>query len=98
MTRQGLSKIEQSDHIDDEKLAVIAEALGVPVEAIRNYNEESVVINIQNMNDTSGVYNYNFNPLDKCMELVEENKNLYNQLIQSEREKVEMLQKLLDKK
>jgi transcriptional regulator with XRE-family HTH domain len=97
ITRQGLAKIEQSEQVDDDKLTLIADALGVTAEAIKNYNEESVVINIENMNDTSRVYHYSFNPLDKVIELVEENRKLYNQLIQTEREKNEILQKMLDK-
>jgi hypothetical protein len=39
----------------------------------------------------------NLNPLDKWAEAIEENKQLYERLLQSEKEKVELLQRLLEK-
>jgi transcriptional regulator with XRE-family HTH domain len=96
ISRQTLSKLEQSDEIEKEKLEQIANALGVPVEALENYNDDNVVINIENMTH-SGVYQYNFNPLEKLMELIEENKALYQQVIQAEREKVALLESMLSK-
>jgi transcriptional regulator with XRE-family HTH domain len=98
MTRQGISKIEQSESVDDDKLDQIAEALGVTTEGIKNFNEEAALYNIF-YDQNNSVINYQVNnPLDVCMSLVEENKKLYQQLIQSEREKVEMLQKQLQNK
>lgn len=43
-------------------------------------------------------YQPTFNPLDKLMESVDENKRLYERLLQSEKEKVEYLEKLLKEK
>lgn len=39
----------------------------------------------------------NFNPLDKLIEMVEENKKLYERLLQEEREKIVLLEKILEK-
>jgi hypothetical protein len=36
------------------------------------------------------------NPLDKLLEAIEENKKLYNQLLASEKEKITILQRMLD--
>lgn len=41
-----------------------------------------------------GTYNIcNFNPLDKLIELVEENKKLYERLLASEKDKTELMKK-----
>ncbi|OXB09583.1 transcriptional regulator [Flavobacterium plurextorum] len=101
-TQQSISIIEGSESVDDEKLKTIAQALGVPVEVIRNFSEDAVFNIIGNSYDNgSSSINHNnctFNPLDKLIESYEENKKLYQQLIQSEKEKVALLEKLLDKK
>ncbi|WP_448635426.1 helix-turn-helix domain-containing protein [Pedobacter panaciterrae] len=97
MTRQGISKLERSETIDDEKLDQVAEALGVTANAIKDFNQEAA-INNNFYDQNNSVINYQVNnPLDFAMSIVEENKRLYQQLIQSEKEKVEMLQKLLEK-
>jgi hypothetical protein len=76
----------------------IAKALGVTVEAIENFTEESVFNFFNNFYDNSanngqgnGNTNHNactFNPLDKVVEL-------YERLVQVEREKVEFMEKLM---
>lgn len=100
--QQSISIIEGSENIDDEKLKKIAEALGVPADAIRNFSEEAVFNIMGNTYDNgSSSINHNnctFNPLDKLLEAFEENKKLYQQLIQSEKEKVAFLEKLLSEK
>ena len=103
LTRQAISKIEHSATIEDEKLEQIAKSLGVSVEGIKNFNEEATFYYIQNNYEGSssnynGLYECTFNPLEKYMELIQENRKLYQQLIQTEREKSEMLQKLLDQR
>jgi len=103
ITRQGVSKIEQSENIEDEKLEQIASFLGVSKEGIKNFSEEGTFNYVQNNYEGSssnynGLYHCTFNPLEKYIEVVEENKRLYEQLLKSEREKVEMLQKFIEKK
>ncbi len=99
--QQSISIIEGSESVDEEKLKKIAQALGVPVEVIRNFSEEAV-FNIMGNTYDNGSSSVNhgctFNPLDKLIESYEENKKLYQQLIQAEKEKVTLLEKLLDKK
>ncbi|KAF2331132.1 helix-turn-helix domain-containing protein [Flavobacterium ginsenosidimutans] len=99
--QQSISIIEGSESVDEEKLKKIAQALGVPVEVIRNFSEEAV-FNIMGNTYDNGSSSVNhgctFNPLDKLIESYEENKKLYQQLIQAEKEKVALLEKLLDKK
>lgn len=103
VTQQTVSNIEGSETIEEEKLDAIAEVLGVSSEAIKNYSDEAVfniIGNTINNNDNASMnsniqYQPTFNPLDKLIESYEENKKLYERLVQTEREKIEYLEKLL---
>jgi len=90
VSQQTISKIEQSEDVDDATLEKIANVLGVSAEAIKSFSEEVLIFHIQNMNDNSTAYSYNYqchyNPLDKVVEL-------YERLLTSEREKLELLKK-----
>ncbi|MCV2487198.1 helix-turn-helix transcriptional regulator [Flavobacterium sp. SH_e] len=101
--QQAISAMENSETIDDEKLVEVAKALGVSVEAIKNFSDEAAINYFNTFNDTkdSNVHFGNhctFNPLDKLMETVEENKKLYERLLQAEKDKIEYLEKLLNQK
>ncbi|OHT45362.1 helix-turn-helix domain-containing protein [Flavobacterium tructae] len=97
-SQQTVSTLENSEEIDDERLSQVAKALGVTVEAIKNFSEEAAINYFNSFTDNSaGTFNNHctFNPLDKLMESVEENKKLYERLLQAEKEKVEFLEKIL---
>ncbi|MCP2026176.1 transcriptional regulator with XRE-family HTH domain [Flavobacterium sp. HSC-32F16] len=100
--QQAVSILENSETIDEDKLIAIAKVLGVTVEAIKSFSEDGMINYFNTFNDSDNNFNsYNtctFNPLDKLMETVEENKNLYERLLQSEKEKNEYLEKLLKEK
>jgi transcriptional regulator with XRE-family HTH domain len=100
-SQQTVSAIENSETIDDTKLAEIAKALGVSAEAIKNYSDETI-LNVISSHDNSTIsainIQPNFNPLDKVVELYEEKEKLYERLIQAEKEKIEYLEKLLKDK
>lgn len=96
ISQQAISKIEKSETVDEEILERISKLLGVEKEAIKNFNEEAVFNIIGNTvtnHDNSSLFNYspNLNLLDKLIEIMEENKKLYERLLQSEREKVNLL-------
>ncbi|MEO6176393.1 MAG: helix-turn-helix transcriptional regulator [Flavobacterium circumlabens] len=99
--QQAVSIIENSETIDEEKLIEVAKALGVSVEAIKNFSEEAVLNIIGNTYHDNGIvnagtnYNCTFNPLDKLVESFEENKKLYERLLQAEKDKIEYLEKLV---
>ena len=96
VSQQAISKIEQSEEVENLALDKIAKALGVTSEAIKNFNEEAVFNYFNSFHDSStGDFRHHctFNPLDKLMELVEENKKLYERLLQSEKEKNDLLKK-----
>jgi len=95
LSQQTVSNIEGSETVDDEKLNAIAEALGVSADAIKNYSDEVVLNNIQNNHEGSVIHsgptvnhNCTFNPLDKIVEL-------YERLVQAEKDKVEYLERLM---
>jgi len=93
--------LEQKETIEDDLLQQVAKVLKVPVEAIKNFDEEKAINIISNtFHDTNGLINYNptFNTIDRWIEALEENKKLYERLLQAEKEKVELLQKMLDDK
>ena len=102
VSQQTVSKIEQSDLVDDSMLGKIANVLGVSPDAIKNFNEEATINFIQNNYDGSktnaGPINYNFNPLDKYIGAIDKIEKLYQELLKSEREKVALLQKLLEER
>ena len=98
VSQQSVSNIEGSETVDDEKLKAIAEVLGVSSDAIKNYSDETVLNVINNTftsHDSSTInainIQPNFNPLDKIVEL-------YERLVQAEKDKVEYLEKLLKAK
>ncbi|MFH7017538.1 helix-turn-helix domain-containing protein [Flavobacterium sp. FlaQc-47] len=99
ISQQTISSIEGSEEVEFKRLLEIAKILGVTVEAIENFSEESVFSFFNNFYDNStagsGVFNHpnqcTFNPLDKVIEL-------YERLVQVEREKVEFMEKLMNGK
>src|SRR5271170_1712773 len=101
ISQQAVSKLEQSAEIEESSLEKIAAALGVSADAIKNYSDEAVIYNIQNNYEGSNNHGANhishhnctFNPIDKWLEVIEENKRLYERLLASEREKIELLKK-----
>lgn len=98
VSQQSVSNIEGSEIVDEEKLKAIAEVLGVSAEAIKNYSDDAVfniIGNTYHDNASSLNYNCTFNPIDKLIEAYDENKKLYERLVQAEKDKVEYLEKLL---
>ncbi|MCY2685870.1 helix-turn-helix domain-containing protein [Salinimicrobium sp. TH3] len=97
ISQQSVSHLEQSESIEEEKLEKVAKALGVTKEGIENFSEEAILNIIGNTYhvDNSSAVNYGctFNPLDKLVEAYEENKKLYERLLEAEKEKVSILQK-----
>ena len=98
LSQQAISQLEQKEALDKDMLEKIAAVLKVPVEAIKNFDEETAIHNIQNNYDGSVInagpsinYKCTFNPFEKMVEL-------YEALVKSEKEKVEMLQKLLEER
>jgi transcriptional regulator with XRE-family HTH domain len=93
LSQQSISKLEQQDDIEDEPLRKIAEVLGVSPELIKDFDEEKAVYNINSNNYREATIHEGgsaiaaaqvFNPVEKIVEL-------YERLLKSEREKIELL-------
>lgn len=105
MSRQNLFKLEQNGNIDEEQLKQIAEALGVSVETIQNYEDQAVINYIQNNYDNTHNTQSQFfgdhthlNSIDIWTQMIQENKDLYERLLKAEQEKIALLQEMLGKK
>ena len=95
VSQQSVSRMEQSDILEDDVLEKIAKVLGVTADAIKNFSEEAMVNYFNTFNDSSSGFNYHctFNPIEKIVELYDEKVALLERLLQSEREKNELLKK-----
>jgi transcriptional regulator with XRE-family HTH domain len=93
VSQQSISRMEQSEVLEDDVLEKIAKILGVTPEAIKNFSEEAVVNYFNTFNDSSSGFNYHctFNPIEKIVELYDEKVALLERLLQSEREKNDLL-------
>jgi len=95
VSQQTVSKIEQSENVEDQILEQIAKILGVTPEGIKNFSEEAVFNIIGNNFSDNSSNNNNYlctiNPIEKIIQLYEEKVALLERLLQSEREKVELL-------
>lgn len=96
--QRKISLLEQKEVIEQDLLEQVAKVLKVPVEAIKNFDEEAainIVSNTVNNHDNASgnsLFSYypTFNPIDKIVEL-------YDALLKSEKEKIDLMQKILDK-
>jgi len=103
--QKKISLLEAKDKLEAGILADVAKALKVPVEAIQNFDEEAAIniigntVTTVNDNATGQLFQIQptFNPIDKWVEALEENKKLYERLLQAEREKSALLEQLLRK-
>jgi len=102
-TQSKVSHLETKDTVDPAILEQVARVLKVPVEAIKNFDEEAainIVANTVNNHDNATgnslfMYYPTFNPIDKIVQLYDEKIELYERML---KEKTEVLEKLLAKK
>ncbi|RKS03583.1 helix-turn-helix domain-containing protein [Flavobacterium sp. 102] len=94
VSQQTISNIEGSEEIEDSMLEKLSSALKVSPEGIKQFSEETVfnIINNTFTDNSSNNNNYlcSINPLDKILEL-------YERLLKAEKEKIDYLEKLLNK-
>lgn len=102
-TQKKVSLLETKEEIEPELLKQLANVMKISPEAIQNFDDDTAISYINSFHDNAinngAVYafNSNVNPVDKWMEALKKNEELYERLLQAEREKVELLQKMLDK-
>ena len=89
-SQQTVSRYEAQKELDEDTLNKIAKALNIPAEAIKKFDEESAVNFISNtftLNEQSVVYQNNFNPVEKIMQLYGEKIELYERLLKPSKKK-----------
>lgn len=89
-SQKKISLMESRPLINTKDLLQVARVLKVPPDAIRNFDEQQAMNNLQNNFEHN---NYSFSPVEKLMETLEElrqlyteSKNLYESLLQKEGE------------
>ena len=88
ITKQAVSKMEQTEKLDDERVKQVAEALGVTEEGLKKFTEENVLYytnknsnaTATNIGTISNLENINHFSMDQAVKLFEE-------LLKIEREK-----------
>lgn len=100
-SQKKISLLEQKETIDTSLLQQIADVLKIPVEAFQHFDEEAainVISNTFNNHDHSSsqfasIINNSptFNPLDKMVEL-------YERMLQQQKEMIEKLERLIERK
>jgi transcriptional regulator with XRE-family HTH domain len=96
--QQKISLLEQKETIELPLLKQISNAMKVPVEAVQNFDDEQIVNLISNTASFENCqqpafFNYqpSFNPVDKMVEL-------YERMLQQQKEMIERLEKLIKEK
>lgn len=111
-TQRRISLLEQKEVIDDVILGEVSKALKVSPEVIKKFNEEkayNIISNTASFDNCQqpAFFNANpiFNPIEKLVEILEENKKvvdenkqLYQQLLKEKDEKIALLEKLANSK
>lgn len=97
VNQQVISKIEKQEEIEEGFLKKIAEVLGISEEIIKDFDVEKTIFNInhhnyKDANISEGATTYaivqQINPLEKIVEL-------YERLLKSEQDKIELLKKYM---
>lgn len=96
ISQPQVSEIERQEIIDEALLSRIANVLGVSSDLIKKFDVERAIYNINNYKDTTinanfkdttikdgGIGHQEINPIEKVIEL-------YERLLQSERDKLEL--------
>lgn len=97
LSQQAVSALEQREKIDDKILDDVAKILNVPTAAIQNMSDDSTTNYFNSFSGNSVnngavfAFNSTFKPIEKMVER-------YEALLKSEREKIALLEKMMDKK
>jgi transcriptional regulator with XRE-family HTH domain len=94
-TQLKISRLEAKEEIEDGILDDVARALKIPVDAIKNFDEEAAISIVANTfsdfkENAVGIathYSPTFNPIDKIVEILEQtNKELKEQIAELKKE------------
>ncbi|SFK98237.1 Helix-turn-helix [Porphyromonadaceae bacterium KH3CP3RA] len=94
ISQQAVSQLERRQELDDATIAAYAKVLEIDEVFIRNMPDDSLPEVAANFFDQSSQI-LNFNPLDKLMELYSEKDQLYERMLELEKEKSTLLGQFL---
>jgi transcriptional regulator with XRE-family HTH domain len=94
--QKKISLLEKKETIELPLLEQISGTLKIPVEAFQNFNEEqamNIINTFHDFKDNATALNYqcSFNPIEKMVEL-------YERMLQQQKEMIERLEKLIQEK
>lgn len=101
VTKQAISKLEQTERVDDERLSKIAEALGVSLEGLKKFKNENALYTTNNFYENCGVHatNVGSTNVENMHQLsMEDAIKLFEELLKMERIKYEEQTKKRNKK
>ncbi len=91
MSQQTVSKLEQQEEIEPDLLKKISEVIGVSPEMIENFDADKAIYNINNYNYPDATISEGATAIVQQINPVEKIVELYERLLKSEREKIELL-------
>ncbi len=89
ISQQEVSRIEQQSDIEERMLSKIANVFGISSEVIRNFDVEKAICNINSISDNA--FEEGHASFSQQFDLTKKIVELYERLLQSEREKLELL-------
>ena len=104
ISQQAVSQLEKRQELDDKTIAVYARVVRIDEYFIRNMVDESLLEgstyfydhSIQNKNVNT--QSLTFNPLDKVVELCAEKDQLYERMLELEKEKSALVEQMIKEK
>lgn len=103
-TQLKISRLEAKEEIEPALLDEVAKALKIPVEAIKNFDEDAAINIISNTFSDGSFLNtgnsptFNVNPIEKLVQLHEEKIALYERMLKEKDEMMARLEQLINKK
>lgn len=92
VTKQAISKLEQTENVDDQRLNKVADALGISVEGLKKFRNDNVLYTTNNFYEKCGVQATNVgstNVENMHQFSIEQFMKLFEELLKMEREKFE---------
>ena len=97
VTKQAVSKMEQTEQMEDERIKQVAEALGVTEEGLKKFTEETVLYYTNNFYENSNATATNIGTVSSIENInhfsMEQAIKLFEELIKIVRKKFESLKK-----
>lgn len=95
ISQQAVSRLENKKEIEEDMLKLVAEKLGVPMEAITAFNSDAVINNFnqQGGNVNNVVENITINPIEKIEALYKQIIKDRDKIIAEQKKEIEALRR-----